>query len=309
VISGPAPLRTDTGARTATASAQPPAVTYRDSRGRAFLLRADHDYAGGPIVDRVVSTLRSLLHGDEIMRLEVYVVNSTTMPKLCGTGANACYYPDAELMVVAGYPPSNSMPLEMLVAHEYGHHLERNRSANGFRAGDMGGQNWATYEHVCEGVRAGQLDPGDQGAGYWENPGEAFAQAYAFLHYPDTVPWWWSYHEPDEGAFDAIRADVADTGGGRTVFAGPLPRARRHLAWKVSSELDGRIRARIKGPRRRGYRMLLRSSDGQIVKRSRGTGRRLRLGYQTCSDPAEEFTLELRRRGGANPLRASITRP
>jgi hypothetical protein len=280
--------------------------TYRDAEGRDFRVWVDPAYAGS-IVERVVSTLTSILHGDEIRRLDVHIGGAQTMARLCGAGSNACYYPDSELMVLAGDPPTNGMTLEMLVAHEYGHHLERNRRINGYPASERGGQHWATYERICEGVRAGRLYPGDEGGHYWENPGEAFAQAYAFMHYPEVVPWWWSFAAPDEGAYEAIRADVVDAGRARRVFLGRLGSRRKRASWAVSAPRDGWIRARFKGAESDRYRLMLRSSTDVAVKRVKVRGRRLTLRYEICGDRSG-FTLQLRR-SGWQPLDVAVTRP
>jgi hypothetical protein len=186
--------------------------------GGSVAVQVDPAHAGGGALQRVLDTLGQAPHGVEINRLTVHIADLANLYKACGQGATACYYPSSQTMVVSGNPvnTNNAMPQGMVITHEYAHHIEANRSLPGWNASNLGGRRWATYEHVCEGVAAGTLFPGDQGVHYWDNPGEAFAQAYATMLYPDAVPWWWHFAEPDEGAFAAIREDVTDTSGGTT---------------------------------------------------------------------------------------------
>ena len=173
-------------------------------------------------------------------------------------------------MVVSGSPinPNNQMPQGMVITHEYGHHIEANRSFPGWYASNLGARHWATYEHVCERVAAGQLFPGDEGAHYWENPGEAFAQAYATMHYPNVVPWWWSFAEPDQGAFDAIRADVADTSQGTpTTWSGKLGPGSTNASTTISTSLDGPISVKVRKPRSARFGIQLLSPSGNVVSR------------------------------------------
>ncbi len=196
-----------------TYAAQGPAPTYRLSDGSTVRVHVAPEFQGGPMLGRLLARLGSLLHGREMNELTVYIATASELQSSCG-GGGGCYFALDQTMVVPGDDSGASMPFEMLVAHEYGHHIERNRSTNGWPASELGARHWATHEHVCEGVSAGRLFPGDQGAHYWENPGEAFAQAYAFRHHPDLVPWWWSFAAPDAGAYAAIETDVADGSGG-----------------------------------------------------------------------------------------------
>jgi hypothetical protein len=174
------------GKPTASASSTSAGTPYPVPGGGTVKLIVDPAWAGTDAVQRVLGTLGGILHGGEIDKLTVHIADDGSLAQRCGAYATACYFPASMTMVISGSPtnPNNQMPQAMVITHEYGHHIEANRSFEGWYATNLGGRHWATYEQVCEGVAAGRLYPGDQGAHYWENPGEAFAQAYATRHYP-----------------------------------------------------------------------------------------------------------------------------
>jgi hypothetical protein len=285
--------------------------------GGTVRVEVDPAYAGGGAVQRVLDTLGETAHGSEMNRLTVHIADLGNLYRFCGQGATACYFPTSQTMVVSGSPinPNNAMPQAMVIAHEYGHHIEANRSLPGWNASLLGARHWATYEQVCEGVAAGQLFPGDQGAHYWDNPGEAFAQAYATMLYPDAVPWWWHFAVPDQGAFDAIRADVTDTSSGTTVrwarrLAPHSPSART----TITTPVDGSIAVKLRQPRSARFRLTLRSTDGRILRRGRSGGKGAsksssvsQLNYSSCG--ARSVTLEVRRKTGSGTFKAQISKP
>jgi hypothetical protein len=285
--------------------------------GGSIAVQVDAAFAGGGALQRVLNSLAELPHGPEINRLRVHVADLGSLYKFCGQGATACYYPASETMIVSGSPinQNNGMPQGMVIAHEYGHHLEANRSMPGWNASNLGGRHWATYEHVCEGVAAGRLFPGDEGAHYWDNPGEAFAQAYATMLYPDAVPWWWHFAEPDEPAFGAIRSDVADPSRGTTTrWARRLAPHSPRAATTVTTQVDGPIEVRLRQPRSARFQLALRGPDGRVLRKARAMRGKKRakrstsqLTYSSCG--ARTFTVEVRRRTGRGRFDVQIQRP
>jgi hypothetical protein len=309
-VDGPAPA--SAGPRTAAVG------RYPVPGGGAVRARVDAAFAGGGALQRVLNTLGETLHGPEINELTVHIADLASLYGACGLGATACYFSDTETMVVSGSPINlnNGMPQGMVIAHEYGHHLEANRSLPGWNASDLGGRHWATNERVCEGVAAGHLFPGDQGAHYWDNPGEAFAQAFATMHYPEAVPWWWRFAEPDDDAFEAIRADVADSSrGSKTRWARRLAPRSPSAATKVTTSVDGPIGVRLRLPRAARFDLVLRDAGGRVLRRGRilrrakGKSKRpvSQLTYSSCG--AREFTVEVRRRAGTGKFQATVLRP
>jgi hypothetical protein len=286
--------------------------------GGSIQVQVDPAFAGGGALQRVLNTLAELPHGAEMNRLEVHIADLPNLYRLCGQGATACYYPASEAMIVSGSPinPNNQMPQGMVIAHEYGHHIEANRSLPGWNASDLGGRHWATYEHVCEGVGAGELFPGDQGVHYWDNPGEAFAQAYATMLYPGAVPWWWHFAEPDDGAFDAIRADVADGARVRTTrWARRLAPRSPKAVTTLTTAVDGPIQVKLRAPRTARFVVALRGADGRLLRKGRTTVKMKRrseapltqLSYSACG--TRSVTLEVRRRTGRGKFTARISQP
>jgi hypothetical protein len=310
VIRGADPI-----AKTATSASLP---RYLVAGGGSVSVQVDPAFAGGGALQRVLDTLGQTVHGPEMNKLTVHIADLGNLYKACGQGATACYYPASQTMVVSGSPVNlnNAMPQGMVISHEYGHHIEANRSLPGWNASNLGARHWATYERVCEGVAGGTLFPGDQGAHYWENPGEAFAQAYATMLYPDAVPWWWHFAEPDEGAFAAIRADVADTSSGNTTrWARKLAPGSPSAATTVSTPVDGPIDVRLRQPRKARFELALRSADGRVLRRARAVRRAKgksktpvsELSYSTCG--AQSVTVEVRRKAGRGRFNVQIQKP
>jgi hypothetical protein len=309
VIEGPAP-----SVKAAAASSLPRVMV---PGGGSISVQVDPVFAGGGALQRVLNTLGELPHGAEMNKLTVHIADLGNLYRFCGQGATACYYPSSQTMIVSGSPvnENNGMPQGMVIAHEYGHHIEANRSLPGWNASNLGGRNWATYEQVCEGVAGGTLFPGDQGAHYWDNPGEAFAQAYATMLYPDAVPWWWHFAEPDQGAFDAIRADVADGLRVTTVkWARRLAPSAPRAATTVAVPLDGPVNVKLEQPRAARFDLVLRAADGRVLRkgrtmrRAKGKGRPVsQLTYGACG--ARSVTVEVRRKAGKGRFTAKISRP
>jgi hypothetical protein len=124
----------------------------------------------------------------------------------------ACYFPSVEEMVVSGADRAvDGVPRDFAIAHEYGHHVANTRAAAALPAIEAGTPRWATYERVCQLTRRGRLFPGNQGAHYWQDPEEAFAQSYARLNRPDDrVSWQYTpLLQPTPAALAKIHADVA----------------------------------------------------------------------------------------------------
>jgi hypothetical protein len=308
-------IQTRASAAARTAAAAP---AYPVAGGGSVKVEVDAAYAGSGALERVLDALGRTVHGSEMSSLSVHIADQANLNRLCGQGGTACYYASSQTMVVSGSPinTNNQMPQAMVITHEYGHHIEANRSYPGWNAADLGGRHWATYEDVCEGVGAGRLFPGDQGAHYWENPGEAFAQAYAEMHYPRVVPWWWSFAEPDQAAFAAIRADVADTSPGSTVkWTRRLSPGASRARTTINTTLDGPIAVKLRQPSRARFDLTLRSADGKLLSRGRtaragkggSKGTVSQLTYSSCD--SRSFTLEVRRRAGKGKFEAKISRP
>jgi hypothetical protein len=197
-----------------------------------------NSFTGGEAVaGQVAAFIGSLPHGPELNSLKVVIVPSSEVNTDCGgsegDGVLGCYSSNDQTMTVPGDPPADSpVSVDYVIAHEYGHHIALHRSNAPFPAIDYGPKRWASYEMVCRRASDNKLAPGDEGANYAYNPGEAWAETYARLVFPDQAWRLAPLLAPDAGAFLAASADVLQpwkkpvtktfTGSGTKTFSLPV---------------------------------------------------------------------------------------
>ncbi len=263
--------------------------------------------------------LGTLPHGSEISTLEVQMLTPAELTDSCGANALACYSSN-RTMIISGDDAVNDPPYnpsrEYVVAHEYGHHIERSRSnptpLN--PALSWGIIHWMSEEQVCRGQRQGDLFPGSEGdTGYWKNPGEAFAEAYAEMVFPtDGVRWLWtSYLEPDAAAFAAIQEDVYSPWKQRSTSVARVSLSRqtsRSKSISFQTHLDGDVSITARGKPGTRIRLLLRDSSGSLVRSSSGRDNRQAMSFPICGQrKLRTVVRRIGRRGG--PVRLAISRP
>ena len=241
-IAPASPAATREPLRDALASARDPARAFdsavrpRPAALRAMVRRSARRYAsaadefqissdsyGAAELESVAAVLRSLDHGPEMAELSVFVATPEQIREACGAEVVACYFPSADEMVVSGVDrPVAGVPRDFAIAHEYGHHIANTRGGGALPAIEAGTVRWATYERVCQLTRRGRLFPGNQGAHYWEDPEEAFAQSYAHLSLPAArVSWQYTpLLRPTAVSLAKIHADVAHPRPARSTKAG-----------------------------------------------------------------------------------------
>ena len=252
--------------------------------------------------------LATLPHGSELDLLRVLMVTQAEITSICGPGTLACYFPSQNQMVVRGnaFPPAGGVSRDFVVAHEYGHHLANHRRNSPWDALAWGPKRWATFERVCQGVVGGVYFPGDQGAHYFENPGEAFAEAYAMMHFPQLhLPWGYTdLLAPDDGVERALRADVLRAWAGPTSrsYTGRLRRGGSRTV-RVAAPLDGTARLTVTGRPsvalevRAGRKLLARARPRRTSTRLTVTvcGQRRLAVRLTAVRGSGRFSLELSR--------------
>jgi len=302
--------------------------------------RISSDGYGPAEVESVAAVLRSLDHGPEMARLSVFVATPGELREACGAGVLACYFPSVDEMVVSGVDRTvDGVPRDFAIAHEYGHHIANTRTGTALPAIEAGTPRWATYERVCQLSRRGRLFPGNQGAHYWQDPEEAFAQSYARLNRPeDLVSWQYTpLLKPTTVALEKIHADVARPLSGPVESswegavaappAEPAPRAGAGagsigvaaghavggspavVSRLVRTPLDGAVTVSLRAPEGAGLALSLREPEhGRVLARAAtGPEGAARLSYSNCGRAA--LRLEVRSTSGSASFQATIARP
>ena len=205
---------------------------------------------------------------------------------------------------------------DFVLAHEYGHHVAQHRDlpAPFPNAVDWGTVRWARVEGVCNGRRHGKLFPGDEGIHYFEDPGEAFAEAFAHNRFPEaSVRWRWLRElAPSTESFRAIQEDTLTPWQGRTSFTltGRVPaRGEGAAVESLPTPLDGTVTLRPVGLHRRGYDLALRSRAGRLLRslRPRPNARK-QLDFTVCGQ--SRLRLEIRSRSPRpTPYRLQVRDP
>ncbi|MGE5282091.1 MAG: hypothetical protein ACM3N0_07190 [Chloroflexota bacterium] len=265
---------------------------------------------------RIADFIGTLIHGSEVSLLTVQLDTEYELGFDCGLGAEACYYVGEDKIVIGGYEEvgDSGDPLEYVLAHEYGHHVAAHRRLPvPFGAAvNWGTERWASVEHVCQGRRRGRLFPGNEGSHYFQDPGEAFAEAFARYRFPDSpIRWQWLPSlRPGPAAFEAIREDTLEPWRGRstTVLKGRVPaRGEGAAVEHLRTPLDGTVTLRP-GGRRHGYELALRGRAGRLLRRFRPNPDPRRLDYTVCGQPRLRLFIRSTRPHG-HPFRLQIQRP
>jgi hypothetical protein len=248
-------------------------------------------YTGDPAVAQTYATfLGTLPHGSELASLKVTVVPSSEIAGACGgdpsDGILACYGADDQTMIVPGDQAAGSdISVNYVIAHEYGHHIAAHRSNAPLSALDFGPKKWSSYELVCANTADGKLAPGDQGVNYLSNPGEAWAESYARLIYPNEAWRFTPILTPSKGSALAAMADVAQPWTKRVsqAFNGAGTKT-----FKLPITLDGAFTLQLDGPARANYDLIVRSG-GKVVDRTTRSDSNDRINYRiACRDRRTE---------------------
>lgn len=260
----------------------------------------------------------TLIHGPELGLVTVQLDTPYQLAFECGFGAEACYFTAEDRIVLSGNEEvdEDGADRNFVLAHEYGHHVAQHRDlpAPFPSAVDWGTERWASVEGVCSGRRHGRLFPGDEGDHYFEDPGEAFAEAFARNRFPGApVSWRWLRDlAPTAASFGAIQEDTLSPWQARTSFvlSGRVPaRGEGAAVESLPTPLDGTVTLRPVGLHRRGYELALRSRAGRLLRslRPRPAARK-QMDFTVCGQ--SRLRLEIRSRSPhPTPYRLQIQRP
>jgi hypothetical protein len=266
----------------------------------------------------VANFIGTLPHGSEVDLLSVQLDTEYQLGFDCGFGAEACYFSGENKIVIGGYreEDGDGASFDFVLAHEYGHHVAQHREMpTPFGSAiDWGTERWASLAGVCQGERHHRLYPGNEGTHYFEDPGEAFAEAFARARFPDQPPRWRYLPslEPGPAAFQAIREDTFSPWQGRTSYtlSGRIPaRGEGAAVESLRTPLDGLVSLRPSSLRRHGYELALRSRAGRLLRRSRsGLHPHDGLDYTVCGQ--HHLRLVIRSTSPhAAPFRLQVQRP
>jgi hypothetical protein len=246
--------------------------------------------------------LGSLPHGSELSSVQLYIAPRSEVRQLCGRDALACYYGESQRIVFPAedriVPPTR----QSILAHEYGHHIERNRLNTPWPGLVYGTKRWATATHVCEGLRSGRLSLNT----YEISPSETFAESYRMLVEErlglDAGPWDIidPALQPDETTLSLIEQDVLDPWPGNTTLTVKGTRTR---SVRVSTPLDGRLTMTLRSSGTAAWQLRL---PGQQAKRA-GVGGSTRSSMSLCG--LRQVTAKIQKLSGKGSFQLAISRP
>jgi hypothetical protein len=256
--------------------------------------------------------LASLLHGPELAYVTLYLAPYSEVQSLCGFDSLACYSSNRHLIVAPREDFPDGPTAQAVLAHEYGHHIARNRLNPPWNSTDYGTKRWASRIGVCAKTTAGTLFPGGQGLRYRLDPGEAFAEGYRLLNElragrPETA---WEIVDaslrPDASTLAALERDVVDPWVRPTVerrsgsFAA---RGRATRSFRLATPLDGTLRITLSAPPTMRLRLSLYDTSRKTTVAT--GGRRL----QTVICGHRSLTLRVTRQAAAGRFSLSISKP
>ncbi|MGH3004113.1 MAG: hypothetical protein ACRDM1_15855 [Gaiellaceae bacterium] len=252
--------------------------------------------------------LGTLVHGPEMSSLHLDLAPESEVESVCGAQALACYNPGSQTIEASPDGQLDEPTAHEIVAHEYGHHIARNRSDAPWSAEAYGTKRWASYMNICKRTRSGELTPGDEGSSYDENPGEAYAEAYRVLNLTKqgATDIDWDIVDrslyPDATALALLEQDVTDPWTGPTVthVRGSFGYGTvRTIGLKTT--LDGSLILRLHAPTTATMSLALYSGATLVAHGATS------IRYQICGQRA--LTLKVKRTAGSGSFTVDISKP
>lgn len=287
--------------------------TYTTSTGEAVRVTVSDRYPVDETVSRAwAEYLVSLVHGPELARVTLHLAPYREVQTTCGFEALACYSRERELIVAPREDFPDGPTAQAVVAHEYGHHIARNRVNPPWDALSYGTKRWSSQVGVCSRTAAGMLFPGGRGFRYRLDPGEGFAEAYRVFNElragrPETA---WQIVDtslrPDSLALAALQRDVLDPWTEPTVErrSGSFrARGNRTRSFPIATPLDGSLRITLTAPAKMRLRLSLYDTSRRAAV---ATGGR-RISTVICGQ--RTLAVRVTRNAGAGRFALSITKP
>ena len=259
------------------------------------------------VAARWAGFIAALPHGRELELLEAYVAPLADVARICGSEALGCY--GWQQLVSIG-EAVDGITAEEVVRHEYGHHVAANRLNSPWTAVDWGPKRWASAANVCARTSGLSAFPGDQGARYALNPGEAFAEAYRVSaelgEGASTFSWQLvdPSFSPTPEALAAVSADVLRPWAERPARAVQGRFAGRARTWTLPLEtrLDGDLWATVQSRGRHSLQLV--DGSGRVV----GTyATRSNVHFTICGQ--RKLELRVRRSSGSAAFTLRIKAP
>jgi hypothetical protein len=232
--------------------------------------------------------------------LTVYFAPPEELSTICSDRADACYSPRFETIVLSGegIAPDGTDNAEV-AAHEFGHHVAQSSNNAPFAAIETGPKRWATYQNVCRNVLEGRLLAGDESPeGYGLNPAEGFAEAYRVAAGGNPNDWFIvdRFFFPDQGALDAISADIGEPwdGNSEDVHESRFRRGgSRVRVRRIRIPLDGDVKVDVESYGNLDVDLFLMKagSTRTILAKGVRAGHVDRLKYRACGRAKADLVL------------------
>ena len=320
VVAGVAALAAGTG--TAVGAIVPPGFSggqYATASGETVTVYSSPAYASDPAFNQGwADFLGSLPHGPELSELTLLLAPVADVGRTCGRAALGCYSSeDAEILATGDDLPD--ITAKSIVAHEYGHHIEHNRSNPPFNSDNYGPKRWASLLNVCSGSESGSLFPGDEGANYQFNPAEVFAEDYRALAERQLGLPASGWHVvdpsfiPGNAVLDAVDEDVTSpwTGNTSVSYSGSFSKGSVvSRAFRIATPLDGTLSLTLHGPRGSDYDVRVLDAGGRTLLAQSPLGSKARVktvSMEICGQ--RSFVVRVRRTSGSGPFRLFVSRP
>jgi len=282
-----------------------------DAAGTSVHIVVSDTYPVDPTLPQSWATyLGSIPHGPELATLTLNLMPLTVVQssQYCGGGSLACYDPKADTIYAAPEDQLDEPPAKEIVTHEYGHHIANTRSDAPWSAENFGTKRWSSYENICARAADGTAFPGDEGAAYDENPGEAFAESYRVLALTaiGVASSGWdivnqSFY-PDAGALEALQEDIVTPWTGPTVHHvhGSFGYGSTRTIG-VRSTLDGTFVAQLHAPTKSKLRLELYAGTRLVAH---GPSK---VQFAICGQ--RSLTLKVQRISGKGAFTVDVSKP